>query len=280
MNEINYDFDEISIASYENQTDTCGITVIYSDKCMSFCVDKKGGSVGGICLDQNYGSKYSGTKAVCFVGGSTMGLEAVCGVNRTLSTNNNNNRIYSKKALYRALGACIYSYNLVEKDLAFPTRELGEQFIYHLKKKIKIGQIGAGKNATVGKIYPSFRDEKVYAGQGASFNELDGIKFLVITILNSIGVIHKNGNLIHKFNTSNIDIQNINQLPNKSLNYSKTNKKQCTATTLTAVVTNIKMEKTTMEKLRNCCTIIQQLLYIHMEQNTMAIVCFCCQQIQ
>lgn len=234
---VKHDFNEIYVSSY--CTNDCGLTTIFCEDYMTFYINKKGKNIGGISLDQLYGTGYNGTKALCFVGGSSLGLEAVCGVNRALLNHN-------KYGLFdRSLGACIYSYNLVKKNITFPDCSSGLQSMQNMSNsKIDVGQVGCGKNAVIGKMYSSFKKDKIYAGQGVSYTKHGNVKILVITILNSIGIVHENGILQHKFSVNGKEIKLVKDLPDINFDYL-----QPINTTLTAVITNIIMDSDTIQNL-------------------------------
>jgi len=219
------------------QYKSCGMTTIYSPKYMSFYIDKRGKAIGGFMLDYLFGEGIKGTKAISFVGSSSLGLEGICGINNELLKLNKN------KFHDRAIGACIWSFNIEEKDFTHPDVKLGKYAMKKLKNKVYIGQAGCGVNATVGKLNNDYKKTKVFAGQGAFYLEEGNIKMLCIIILNSIGVVHENGLLLHDFKIDNKNIKKLQDLP-KSHKGPKPNN-----TTLTAFIINMKMNEEEMKNM-------------------------------
>lgn len=233
---INIDIKNIYLSQVQ-YGESCGMTVVYSPKYMSFYVDKRGKNIGSVGTDNLYGEGTAGTKAVCLVGSSGLGLEGISGVNNAMLKEN------KYKFHDRALGACIWSYNIVEKDFTHPDVKLGEYALKNIDKKAYIGQVGCGVNATIGKLYSDWKKNKVYAGQGVGYLEIGKVKCMCITILNSIGVVHENGKLLHEFYVGKDKIKKISEMPKTSLTGGSS-----ANTTLTIFVTNQKLDKNQMKE--------------------------------
>ena len=259
-NFIEYDWPEIKILSveYENQ---CGITIfsyinpIDPVKRLSYYISKRGKDIGGFVTDiierspiETY--KTNGIHTIVLVGGSTLGLEAICGVqNRILKDNvqwyNNlpEEKRISMKYLplhERVIGACCYTTNLsIDKNYIYPDRELGTFGMTEIFKirnresitnKIYLKQSGVGLNSKVAKINAPNSDDNNWmencksAGIGAHFyhNLESGFKILVFINLNSLGVVHDNFKLLHNFNKyakgTNINNEEISKLLNSFSN--------------------------------------------------------------
>lgn len=244
---MDYNFDGIYLSYVEKKT--CGMTSVCSDKVMNYYISKRGKNIGGINLDQLYGCDQNGTYAVCLVGSSSLGLEGVCGFNRQLSKNGE---------VSRALGACIYSWNLVEGNLEHPDVELGLKAYDLLQnKKFKIGQWGAGLGARVGKLYENWKEEAVYGGQGGAFFEEGKFRFLVINVINSIGIVHENSLLLHQFKVKHNKIKTLQELPDINSSHLKP-----LNTTLTICVTNIKMNESEQKNLSEILhDVVQSMIY-------------------
>jgi L-aminopeptidase/D-esterase-like protein len=233
------------------QYPTTGMTSIYSPKNMTFYIDKRGKDIVDFSLVRDFGEGLRGTKAVCFVGSSSLGIEGICGFNRALLEDNlAHGKIYHD----RAIGACVYSWNLKhDKDYSyFPDIKLGKYAFKHMSQKAYIGEAGCGVNARVGKRWNDSSKRAVPAGQGAAYLEIGKMKCLCITILNSVGVIHENGKLLHDFQIGKHKIKDIKDIE-KAGNIEKTldlrgDKKLSGNTTLTVFVTNVKLEEEEMKE--------------------------------
>lgn len=250
---VEYDFIDIKISSVEySGKNGSGMTLIYSPTYMSFYVSKRGKDIGGICIDnENHDNSIdSGTKAICLVGGSNLGLEAVCGVSRAF--------LKRDKIHETPIGACCYTLNLLRykdkkirhynKNIQFPDINLGLFAFANLNNNpIPVGYCGAGLNTAVSKIGSNWIKNYVEGGQGAHFIKYERIKILCIIILNSIGLIHENGKLLYKWKeyTHLDEIKNIKKYNElflgKNNNYPKN-------TTLTVLITNVKLNKNEREK--------------------------------
>ncbi len=222
------------------QYPTTGMTVIYSPEYMTFYIDKRGKDIGDFMLARDYGEKYQGTKAVCFVGSSTLGLEGICGFNQALLEDNLE---HGKEYHDRAIGACIYSWNIVEKDYSyFPDIKLGKYAFKNMSQKAYIGEAGCGVNARVGKYWKDWKKRAIPAGQGAAYLEIGKMKCLCITELNCLGVVHENGKLLHPFKIGKHTIENLKDIEIAENEGSKSN------TTLTVFITNVKSNEAEMKE--------------------------------
>ncbi len=255
---VEYNFSDIKISCVEyDGKDGSGMTLIYSKSYMPFYISKRGKDIGGIFLDQINREGFGGTKAICLVGGSGLGLEAVCGVNKCLLEEN--------KFRYhdRALGVCCYTLNLLlNKKYIYPDIELGKFSFSKLNNEpIPIRQYGAGKNTAVAKIGLDWKKNYVMGGQGVHFIKVGKVKIICIIILNSIGLVHEKGKLLHKYKEyENLkDIKDINKI-NKLLE--GRNKKTPGNTTLTAVITNVKLYEKEREILgEKFHDVVQSMIY-------------------
>lgn len=210
--ELTFKFPKMKLSSVQYDEGPVGTSLFYFPKKATVYIDVRGGWPGTINshLSTNENAKIN---AICISGGSLLGLEAATGVNSEIL----------KKSNYKnwgyVSGAIIYSSNLI-KNRIYPDKDLG-RFAYQnlTKNKFPMGQVGAGCSAGNG----------VY-GQGAEFIELDnGIKIIVFCVLNAIGDIYKNDKL-YKSN-------------------SKKNYKSDENTTITLLVTNVKLSYHYLEQL-------------------------------
>jgi 6-aminohexanoate-oligomer endohydrolase len=122
--------------------------------------------------------------AICLTGGSLIGLEAVYGVMAGILAD----RDYSLESGNPVVnGAVIYDYhgrsNTIHPDIA-----LGRAAYDAAQASVfPLGSCGAGRSASVGKVYDWSRAES--SGQGAAFSQAHGVKVAVFTVVNALGVI-------------------------------------------------------------------------------------------
>lgn len=181
---VAFDFPDVAIGIAEYDTGPTGCTVIHFPQGSAACaLDVRGGAPGVI-------GGYARTDAICFAGGSLYGLEACSGVAAELLARRG---LVGWGNIAVVSGAIIYDFG-PRDTLVYPDKELGRQALLAAATgSCPVGPRGAGRSATVGKLYqvPDVRPEA--AGQGAAFravgSEAGEVKILVVTIVNAVGVI-------------------------------------------------------------------------------------------
>lgn len=241
------------------QYKSCGMTVVSSKKWLDFYIDKRGKNIFGMGTDMLYGSPSTNTscKAVCLVGSSTLGIEGICGVNQALLEESGN------KINVPAIGAVCYSINLIDKDFSHPDIKLGKFALNKRDKYLLTGEAGAGVNTRAGKMYKDWKKNMVTTGQGTFYLEKGKMKCFCITVLNSLGVIHKDGKLLHPFKVGKKDIINIDDLPRTELFDTSINAKEKPGnTTLTIFVTNVEYNQEDMKMLsKKLHDVVESMVY-------------------
>jgi L-aminopeptidase/D-esterase-like protein len=240
------------------QYDSCGMTVVSSPISLDYYIDKRGKNVYGLGTDMLYGNEKVSTyaQAVCLVGGSTLGLEGICGVNQALIEENHNQ--YN----IPAIGATCYSINIHRKDFTHPDVRLGKFALANKGKDLMIGNVGSGVNTRVGKLYDDWEDKMFFAGQGADYCESGKMKCFCIVVLNSLGVVHDKGKLLHPFKIGKDDITNIEQMPRAPLFDSSVNARKPGNTTLTIFVTNVRYTESQMKTLsKQLHDVVESMVY-------------------
>ena len=257
-NKIKTDINNIYISQV--QYNTCGMTCVISDIPVDYYIDKRGKNVYGLGTDMLYGNAekaHTYAQAICLVGSSTLGLEGICGVNQALIEYNGNE--YNVPAI----GATCYTLNIIKKDFTHPDIQLGKFAFEKRNKDLMIGKVGAGVNTRVGKLYADYLTNSFYAGQGASYKVKDRMKCFCIVVLNSLGVVHQNGTLLHPFKIEDKKITEINELPKTDLFDSSINARDHPKnTTLTIFVTNIKYAEDQMKLLsKELHDVVESMVY-------------------
>jgi L-aminopeptidase/D-esterase-like protein len=267
-NQIKTNIKDVYISQVQYKS--CGMTIVSSKKKLDFYIDKRGKNIYGLGTDVLYGHKYTAARAICLVGSSTLGLEGICGVNQALIEENG----FKHNSL--AIGSCCNSFNMNDRDFTHPDVKLGKYGFKNRDKHLLIGEVGCGVNTRIGKLYCDWRKTNVVGGQGAFYLEKDKMKCFCIIVLNSIGVVHENGILLHKFKVKSKDITNINQMPkdiakylgvdifDTSVNVDCKNivKKNPGNTTLTIFLTNVEYDEDEMKILsKKLHDVVESMIY-------------------
>lgn len=236
--------DGFKIGHFTNEQSGTGATVVISDCGAVGGVDVRGCAPGTRETDLLKGCKaVERVNAVCLCGGSAFGLEACDGVMQYLAE--------QKKGFFTGThfvpivcGAVIY--DLDYKDFGYPSKQDGYDACLNASEQIKVGSVGAGTGATVGKLFGM--DNCCKGGVGYYETKLGDLQVGAIVVTNSFGDIMditKQGQIVAgakqngKFvNTSQFILNNaVNNLP-KGKN-----------TTIGCVLTNAKITREQANKL-------------------------------
>jgi L-aminopeptidase/D-esterase-like protein len=184
---LELDFPGLRIGIAEYDEGPTGCTVLSFPHGAASAADVRGGSPGLI-------GGYERVDAVCFAGGSLYGLEAAAGVAAEILGARNT---AAWGTIACVSGAIIYDFG-VRENLIYPDKVLGRAaFLAAEEGRFPLGQRGAGRSASVGKIRGSTRFVPEPGGQGGAFRALGNLRLAVITVVNSIGVIlDENGSVL------------------------------------------------------------------------------------
>ncbi|MDY7103013.1 MAG: P1 family peptidase [Actinomycetota bacterium] len=175
--EVAFDLAGVEIGTAEYAEGPTGATVIHVPAGARTAVDRRGGAVG-------MSGGYDFHHALCFAGGSVYGLAAASGVADELLRRSGNRTGFGELALVS--GAIIYDFsvrdNAIHPDAALGRSALGNA----VAGRVPVGRVGAGVSASAGKIDHGRAE---FTGQGAAFRQVGDVKVLVVTVVNSIGVI-------------------------------------------------------------------------------------------
>jgi 6-aminohexanoate-oligomer endohydrolase len=182
---VAYDFPAVLVGTAEYAEGPTGCTVIYIPSCARTAVDVRGGSVG---MSGGYPSNH----AICLAGGSVYGLAAAAGVSEEILAQRQNDTRWDQLALVS--GAIIYDLS-VRDNAVVPDAALGRRAFHNARSgAFPVGRCGGGCSASVGKVDPARAE---FSGQGAAFAEHAGVKVLVATVVNAIGVVvDRNGSIV------------------------------------------------------------------------------------
>ncbi|MAH08225.1 MAG: 6-aminohexanoate hydrolase [Euryarchaeota archaeon] len=172
-------FSSLRIGTAEYVDGPTGCTVFYFPKGAQCAVDQRGGFSGTFMLGDGY------VDAICYAGGSLLGVEASAGVAKGLFERRKSHSWYDIPVVR---GAIIYDF-LPRANLVYPDVNLGKIAFNHAEPNaFYIGRHGAGSHASVGVGFdPKYAQ---WGGQGGAFRQVDNIKIAAFIVCNSLGAIH------------------------------------------------------------------------------------------
>ena len=185
---LRFDFPglEIGVAEYDEGPTGCTVFVFPGGP-VPCSIDVRGGSpaVSGAGIEL--------VDAICLAGGSLYGLEAAAGV----AAEELARREYSTDWLQIPLvaGAIIFDWG-PRDNAVYPDKELGRAARRSARPgRFPLGPRGAGRSATVGKLF-DFEGAEA-AGQGGAFREVGETKVAVFTVVNAVGaIVDREGNVV------------------------------------------------------------------------------------
>ncbi|MBH48253.1 MAG: 6-aminohexanoate hydrolase [Halobacteriovorax sp.] len=237
-------FENLEVGVATNPAGPTGTTVIHFPKGAIGAMDSRGGAVAvreGSSVDET--NTWGWLDAIALSGGSTFGLEAADGVAAEIL------KLRGGKVKFDTIPAvpAAIVYDFTGRDTSvYPDRELGAKaFKARVKNKVPYGRVGGGTHVSVGKWFDELKPEK--SGQGAAYFEKNGIKVLVITVVNAVGnVLDEKGDII-KGSLDEKTGERINILERVKEKIESTPIKG--NTTITAVITNVKFDRLALKRL-------------------------------
>ncbi|GIK65697.1 MAG: peptidase S58 [Chloroflexota bacterium] len=175
---LTFDFPGMLIGVAEYEEGPTGCTVFRFPGGVPTAIDVRGGMVG-TTQENDYCS------ALCFAGGSLLGLEAASGVGVGIFGQ-------GKHSLERGMGvingAIIYDFGGRDNTI-YPDKALGRAALESAQAGIfPLGARGAGRSAGVGGVLGRERAES--SGHGGAFREVAGLKVGVFTVVNALGAVY------------------------------------------------------------------------------------------
>ncbi len=236
-----FDFPGLTIGIAEYLEGPTGCTVFCFEGGAATAVDVRGGNVGR-------SGEYDFNHAICFAGGSLLGLEATIGCQRELFAKQEY-AVGSDVGLPLVSGAIIYDYG-VRDNTVFPDVALGRAALSGAKPGVfALGAQGAGRSATCGKgLLAPWVGES--SGQGCAVGTYGDTRIAVFTVVNALGAIHdRNGMVVrghlHSETGKRVGIRDAID-PDRFTAAGGTPGEN---TTLTLVVTNLQMASHTLTQL-------------------------------
>ena len=165
------------------QDEFTGVTVILSEKGAMGGADCRGGAPGTRETDLLRPEKMMDkVNAVVLSGGSAYGLASMTGVSDWLAANNCGFKSMGKLVPI-VTGAVLFDLN--QKEIHYPDAKMGFQACENAGKTPFLGQYGAGRGATVGKIRGLRYASK--SGVGAYTVKVAGVTVTAIVAVNALG---------------------------------------------------------------------------------------------
>jgi L-aminopeptidase/D-esterase-like protein len=227
---LSFDFPGLKVGVAEYDEGPTGCTVIQFERRALSAADVRGGSPGVFMADAG------GCNAICFAGGSLLGLEAVAGAASEIYAQGGAKPGWEQIPCVQ--GAIIF--DMAGPNSVYPDKELGRAAVRSARAGwFPLGARGAGRNAGVGKGIDFSSGEA--GGQGAAFGQYGQTKVAVFTVVNAIGaVVDRAGNVVRgnrsrstgeRFRTEDDVVRRLAEIVGAPAG-------QPGNTTLTAVVTN------------------------------------------
>jgi len=231
-NALKFDFSALKIGVAEYPQGPTGCTVFYFPNGVKTAVDVRGGYPG-------VSFQYDVNHAICFAGGSLLGLETIAGVSAEIFAE----RSYSFKDGFPLVsGAILFDFTNRDNHI-YPDLALGRAGLRAAKEGIfLIGPHGAGRNVSVGGTFDEAWRET--SGQGGAFREIGPVKVGVFTVVNASGAVHNRSGVIVRGNRNpetNERYTSLQDLERRLVMKEKGTPRQGN-TTLTLVVTNLKLK--------------------------------------
>lgn len=228
---LTFDFPALQIGVAEYPQGPTGCTVFYFPDGVKTAVDIRGG-YPGVSFPYEY------NHAICFAGGSLLGLEAAAGVGAEMFAA----RSYSfDEGFPLVSGAIVFDFANRDNRI-YPDLALGRAALRSAKSGgFPIGAHGAGRHVTVGGTFDDTWREP--SGQGGAYREVGPVKIAVFTVVNACGAVYnRDGQIIRGNRSPETDARqsSLQDLERRLIEKATIAPRQGN-TTLTLVVTNLKL---------------------------------------
>ena len=185
--ELHFEFPGLEVGVAEYDEGPTGCTVLYFPGGASCSVDVRGGSPGVS------GTGHEELDAICLAGGSLYGLEAAAGVAAEHFARHDYSVGWLEIPI--VMGAIIYDWGPRDSSV-YPDKELGRAALRTARPGVfPLGPRGAGRSATAGKLFAY--EEREPTGQGAACRTIGETRVAVFTVVNAIGaIVDREGNVV------------------------------------------------------------------------------------
>jgi len=188
MSELNFEFPGMKIGVAEYPEGPTGCTVFAFDRGVICSADVRGGSSGTLFAHED-----GFVNAICFAGGSLLGLEAASGVASEIFAARGHQHV---EWLDVPLVAGAIVFDFLRKTGHYPDKALGAAAYRAARPNVfPIGRVGAGANVYCGKGVNGLQGER--SGQGAAALQFGACKIVAVTVVNAMGAItDRQGNVV------------------------------------------------------------------------------------
>lgn len=239
---VTFELPGVRVGTAEHPHAATGVTVIAFDAGAMCAADSRGGAVSARELSAVSSlNQWGEIDALVFAGGSSLGLEAASGVARAVLTARDGD--VDPEAIPAVVSAVVYDFE-GRNTGHFPDAHLGsEAFRRATSGEVAIGRVGAGRNVHVGTYFGA--EHGATSGQGAAFADLAGARVLAISVVNALGNVRDRGGALVAGCGEDIGERLLQDLTKREGPSPRGNKN----TTLTAVITDVALERTALQRL-------------------------------
>ncbi len=194
MSRIKIPFEGVRVGHFTDIEGGTGVTAIIFENNARGVLAYRGSAASTRQFDSLLlGHSVRQINALCFTGGSAMGLSAGGGVQKFLRERKKGLLIRNRIHVPIVPTAAIF--DLFYKSDSIPGEEAGYIAAQNASREFSTGSVGAGTGATVGKI-PDY-SVATKGGLGAALGRIGDINILVLAVVNNFGnVIDRSGNII------------------------------------------------------------------------------------
>lgn len=176
---LSFDLPGVRIGIAEYDEGPTGCTVFAFDEPAELHLDIRGGAPYAV-------GDFGITDAICLVGGSVYGIEAISGVNRAILEARGGSVRWDRLAA--VAGGVIYDFGGRDNHI-HPDLELGyAAWQSAVPGQFPLGAQGAGRSASAGKGFRFDRAEQ--AGQGGAVRRIGEVNIACFVVANPVGAIH------------------------------------------------------------------------------------------
>jgi L-aminopeptidase/D-esterase-like protein len=248
-----FDFPEVHVGIAEYAEGPTGTTVFYFPEPVKAAIDVRGGAPGVVNSDPlrlHYDAAY--TNAVCFSGGSSYGLSAATGVAEAIKEMNEDPGNWNEIAFVP--GAIIFDLGGRRLNAITPDAALGKAALRAARPgAFPLGAQGAGRFTMQG----WYLGDPQHSGQGGAFRQIGRVKVAVFTVVNPGGaVVDREGNIVRCSRprcgeiAERLEEQLVRRIPDRDPEAGpEAGAGRTTNTTITLVVTNVKMPVAALQRL-------------------------------
>jgi L-aminopeptidase/D-esterase-like protein len=240
-----FDFQDFRIGTATDEQGPTGCTTLIFDGPTLAAIDIRGGAAAvRESSSVEWHAEFGSIDALVLSGGSSYGLAAVDGVMHSLLEERHHSVAFAD--IPAVPGAVVYDFTGRSNSI-YPDAALGKLSFENAKRgEVSVGFAGAGRNVSVGKYFGRAFSEP--GGQGAAFQEFQGIKVFALSVVNAVGaILDEQGSVLRGHRDEQGQRHTTKELFRLKNNW---NREQVSGnTTLTAIVTNVELSRPELSRL-------------------------------